>query len=149
MLTGDQPVTHDISLQGPNIFVGGLWLAALRAMQEMTGRSGARSEAAEFGRRFRAASGNYDGRMARLAESLSIPDGDSLRVSLAPTYKIPKSSFRRKYADHVLCYPILTSCLVVGLGGRNGVPRHQTAGPGTPPRAVVADGYRDHAAPVV
>ena len=60
VLTGDQPVTHDISLQGPNIFVGGLWLAALRAMQEMTGRSGARSEAAEFGRRFRAASGNYD-----------------------------------------------------------------------------------------
>ena len=60
VLTGDQPVTHDISLQGPNVFVGGLWLAALRAMQEMTGRSGARSEAAEFGRRFRAASGNYD-----------------------------------------------------------------------------------------
>ncbi len=60
VLTGDQPVTHDISLQGPNIFVGGLWLAALRAMQEITGRSGARSEAAEFGRRFRAASGNYD-----------------------------------------------------------------------------------------
>lgn len=60
VLTGDQPVTHDISLQGPNIFVGGLWLAALRAMQEMTGRSGAAAEAAEFGRRFRAASANYD-----------------------------------------------------------------------------------------
>jgi uncharacterized protein (DUF608 family) len=60
VLTGDQPVTHDISLQGPNIFVGGLWLAALRAMQEMTARSGAVAEAAEFGRRFRLASGNYD-----------------------------------------------------------------------------------------
>jgi uncharacterized protein (DUF608 family) len=60
VLAGDQPVTHDISLQGPNIFVGGLWLAALRAMQEMTARSGAAAEAAEFGRRFRAASGSYD-----------------------------------------------------------------------------------------
>jgi non-lysosomal glucosylceramidase len=60
VLTGDQPVTHDISLQGPNIFVGGLWLAALRAMQEMTMRCGAAAEAAEFGRRFRAASSNYD-----------------------------------------------------------------------------------------
>jgi non-lysosomal glucosylceramidase len=60
VLTGDQPVTHDISLQGPNIFVGGLWLAALRAMQEMTARSGSAAEAAEFGRRFRLASGNYD-----------------------------------------------------------------------------------------
>jgi uncharacterized protein (DUF608 family) len=60
VLAGDQPVTHDISLQGPNIFVGGLWLAALRAMQEMTARSGAAAEAAEFGRRFRAASDGYD-----------------------------------------------------------------------------------------
>jgi uncharacterized protein (DUF608 family) len=60
VLTGDQPVTHDISLQGPNIFVGGLWLTALRAMQEMTGRSGATAEAAEFGRRFAAASASYD-----------------------------------------------------------------------------------------
>ena len=60
VLSGDQPVTHDISLQGPNIFVGGLWLAALRAMQEMTARCGAVTEAAEFGRRFRVASANYD-----------------------------------------------------------------------------------------
>jgi non-lysosomal glucosylceramidase len=60
VLSGDQPVTHDISLQGPNIFVGGLWLAALAAMQEMTARGGASAEAAEFGRRFRVASGNYD-----------------------------------------------------------------------------------------
>src|SRR5262249_49092892 len=35
VLTGDQPVTHDISLQGANMFVGALWLAALRSMQEM------------------------------------------------------------------------------------------------------------------
>jgi non-lysosomal glucosylceramidase len=60
LLTGDQPVTHDISLQGPNMFVGGLWLAALRSMQELTGRSGSAAEAEHYGRRFRAASASYD-----------------------------------------------------------------------------------------
>jgi uncharacterized protein (DUF608 family) len=60
LLTGDQPVTHDISLQGPNMFVGGLWLAALRSMQELTGRSGFAAEAAGYGRRFAAASASYD-----------------------------------------------------------------------------------------
>ena len=60
VLAGDQPVTHDISLQGANMFVGGLWLAALRAMQEMTARSGAASESAGYERRFRDASRNYD-----------------------------------------------------------------------------------------
>jgi uncharacterized protein (DUF608 family) len=35
LLTGDQPVTYDISLHGPNMFIGSLWLAALRAMEEM------------------------------------------------------------------------------------------------------------------
>ena len=28
VLTGDQPVTHDISLQGANMYVGAIWLAA-------------------------------------------------------------------------------------------------------------------------
>ncbi len=35
VLVGEQPVTYDIALHGPNMFVGGLWLAALRAMEEM------------------------------------------------------------------------------------------------------------------
>ncbi len=35
ILRGDQPCTYDISLHGPNMFVGGLWPAALRAMEEM------------------------------------------------------------------------------------------------------------------
>jgi uncharacterized protein (DUF608 family) len=35
VLHGDQPVTYDISLHGPNMFVGGLWLAALQAMRAM------------------------------------------------------------------------------------------------------------------
>lgn len=40
VLTGAQPVTHDIALTGPNMFVGGLWLAALRAVEEMHRRLG-------------------------------------------------------------------------------------------------------------
>jgi len=40
VLRGDQPVTYDISLHGPNMFVGALWLAALRSMSEMSGRLG-------------------------------------------------------------------------------------------------------------
>ncbi|MBL7258094.1 GH116 family glycosyl hydrolase [Paractinoplanes lichenicola] len=40
VLRGDQPVTYDISLHGPNMFVGGLWLSALRAMSEISVRLG-------------------------------------------------------------------------------------------------------------
>ncbi|MCO8271707.1 non-lysosomal glucosylceramidase [Actinoplanes sp. TRM 88003] len=35
VLRGEQPVTYDIALHGPNMFVGALWLAALRAMSAM------------------------------------------------------------------------------------------------------------------
>jgi non-lysosomal glucosylceramidase len=61
LLRGDQPVTHDISLQGVNMYVGGIWLAALRAMQSILGALGHDCEAAEYGRRFTASSAAYDG----------------------------------------------------------------------------------------
>ncbi|MBO3749620.1 hypothetical protein J5X84_26375 [Streptosporangiaceae bacterium NEAU-GS5] len=35
VLQGDQPCTFDISLHEPNMFIGGLWLAALQAMRAM------------------------------------------------------------------------------------------------------------------
>ncbi|MDW5597960.1 GH116 family glycosyl hydrolase [Conexibacter stalactiti] len=61
VLRGDQPVTHDISLQGPNMFVGGLWLAALRAMEELTRALGeSESDAAAWRARFERASARYD-----------------------------------------------------------------------------------------
>ena len=60
LLTGDQPVTHDISLRGPNMFVGGLWLAALRAMQEMHARVGRSDEASALRSRFEHAREAYD-----------------------------------------------------------------------------------------
>jgi non-lysosomal glucosylceramidase len=60
LLTGDQPVTHDISLQGINMFVGGLWLAALRTMQAVLETLGHPAEAAEYGKRFADSSAAYD-----------------------------------------------------------------------------------------
>jgi uncharacterized protein (DUF608 family) len=57
ILRGDQPVTYDISLHGPNMFVGALWLAALRAMSEMSARL---KEPDTFAATFKKASIAYD-----------------------------------------------------------------------------------------
>ena len=54
---GEQPVTYDIALHGPNMFVGALWLAALRAMSEMSVISG---EPDTFAALFKTASVAYD-----------------------------------------------------------------------------------------
>jgi non-lysosomal glucosylceramidase len=59
VLQGDQPVTYDISLHGPNMFVGGLWLAALLAMDRMACLVEP-SAAAFFQDRFTIGSENYD-----------------------------------------------------------------------------------------
>ncbi|WP_083958062.1 GH116 family glycosyl hydrolase [Herbidospora mongoliensis] len=59
ILRGDQPCTYDISLHGPNMFVGGLWLAALRAMEEMA-RLVEPEEAAGFARLFALGRDGYD-----------------------------------------------------------------------------------------
>ena len=60
LLEGDQPVTHDISLQGVNIYVGGIWLAALRTMETVTGMLGQQAEAEHYARRFTVSSAAYD-----------------------------------------------------------------------------------------
>ena len=57
VLRGDQPVTYDISLHGPNMFVGGLWLAALRAMGRMASLV---DEPSSYEDRFLLASKAYD-----------------------------------------------------------------------------------------
>lgn len=61
LLEGDQPVTHDISLQGVNMYVGGIWLAALRTMETVTDLLGHQAEAADYARRFAVSSAAYDG----------------------------------------------------------------------------------------
>jgi uncharacterized protein (DUF608 family) len=61
LLQGDQPVTHDISLQGVNMYVGGIWLAALRTMETISRLLGHDAEAGEYARRFERSSAAYDG----------------------------------------------------------------------------------------
>jgi non-lysosomal glucosylceramidase len=59
VLHGDQPVTYDISLHGPNLFVGGLWLAALLAMHRMA-ELVEPAAAAAYTDRFALGRDNYD-----------------------------------------------------------------------------------------
>jgi non-lysosomal glucosylceramidase len=60
LLKGDQPVTHDISLQGVNMYVGGIWLAALRTMQNVLSLLGHHGDAESYGRKFEQSSRAYD-----------------------------------------------------------------------------------------
>lgn len=60
VLTGEQPVTHDISLHGANMYVGGLWLAALRAMDATLAHLGHDDEARGYRSLFEIASTAYD-----------------------------------------------------------------------------------------
>lgn len=60
MLTGIQPSTHDIDLTGLNTFQGTLWLAALRASEEIARLLGFTDEAARYQATFDQASHAYD-----------------------------------------------------------------------------------------
>jgi hypothetical protein len=60
MLTGVQPSTHDIDLCGLNTFMGTLWLAALRAAEEMAKVIGDDAAAERFRELFNRGSGAYD-----------------------------------------------------------------------------------------
>lgn len=60
LLTGEQPSTHDISLYGANMFMGSLWLAALRASEEMALILGATDRAMGWRERFVLSSAAYD-----------------------------------------------------------------------------------------
>lgn len=60
ILDGEQPNTFDIAFYGPNIFIGGLWLAALRAAEEMARLVGDAAEADRLRARFEVATEAYD-----------------------------------------------------------------------------------------
>ncbi|MGD0922265.1 MAG: GH116 family glycosyl-hydrolase [Terriglobia bacterium] len=48
VIRGEQPNTYDISIYGPNAFIGSLYLAALRAAEEMARRTGDRKMADRY-----------------------------------------------------------------------------------------------------
>jgi non-lysosomal glucosylceramidase len=77
VLSGDQPVTHDISLQGPNMFVGGIYLAALRATEEMLAHLGHAEEASGYAERFELSTAAYDSLLWNGEYYTQISGGDS------------------------------------------------------------------------
>ncbi len=60
VLEGEQPNTYDIAFYGPNMYIGALWLAALRAAEEMARILGDPSYADELRELFERGSGRYD-----------------------------------------------------------------------------------------
>jgi non-lysosomal glucosylceramidase len=60
VLEGEQGNTYDIHFFGPNIYIGGLWLAALRAAEEMARLLGEEDQVAEFRALFERGSARYD-----------------------------------------------------------------------------------------
>ncbi|MEZ5110264.1 MAG: GH116 family glycosyl-hydrolase [Microbacteriaceae bacterium] len=60
VLRGIQPSTHDIDLAGVNTFMGTLWLAALRALEELARVVGDAAAEREVRERFESGSRRYD-----------------------------------------------------------------------------------------
>jgi len=60
VLDGEQPNTYDIAFYGTNVFIGGLWLAALRAVEEMAILAGETELAAEWHALFERGRDTYD-----------------------------------------------------------------------------------------
>jgi len=60
VLDGEQPNTYDIAFYGTNMFIGGLWLAALRAAEEMAKLAGETELAAEWHALFKRGRDGYD-----------------------------------------------------------------------------------------
>jgi uncharacterized protein (DUF608 family) len=60
VLEGEQGNTYDIHFFGPNIYIGGLWLAALRAGEELAKIVGEEAYAADLHDLFTAGSARYD-----------------------------------------------------------------------------------------
>ncbi|MBN1284385.1 MAG: hypothetical protein JXB47_03210 [Anaerolineae bacterium] len=60
VIRGEQPNTYDISVFGPNTFIGSLYLAALRAAEEMARRQGQDELADKYRERFEAGRQNLD-----------------------------------------------------------------------------------------
>jgi uncharacterized protein (DUF608 family) len=60
VIRGEQPNTYDISIYGPNTFIGSLYLAALRAAEEMAKLQGETDLAQTYRARFELGRKNYD-----------------------------------------------------------------------------------------
>ena len=61
VLQGEQPNTYDIAFYGPNIYIGALWLAALRAAEELAKIQGENELVQQWRQLFDLGSIHYDG----------------------------------------------------------------------------------------
>ena len=76
-MQGEQPNTYDISFYGPNMYVGGLWLAALRAAEEMAKLQGEAHLAQELRELFEQGSKRYDELLWNGEYYIQLPDPDA------------------------------------------------------------------------
>ena len=60
VLEGEQPNTYDIAFYGPNMYIGGLWLASLRAAEELARLQDVPERAALYHQLFERGSQKYD-----------------------------------------------------------------------------------------
>lgn len=60
VLEGEQPNTYDIAFYGPNMYIGALWLAALRAAEELARLQADEQRAARYRQLFERGSQRYD-----------------------------------------------------------------------------------------
>jgi len=60
VLEGQQPNTYDIAFYGPNMYIGALWLAALRAAEELAKIQGDQLQSERYRRLFERGSQKYD-----------------------------------------------------------------------------------------
>lgn len=74
ILRGEQPSTHDIGLNGANSYMGTLWLAALRAAEELARLLDEPDRADAWHDRFERSSRAYDELLFRDGHYIQIPD---------------------------------------------------------------------------
>jgi hypothetical protein len=63
VIKGEQPNTYDISIYGPNTFIGTLYMAALRASEEMAALVGERDAAEQYRARYEKSRIGYDNQL--------------------------------------------------------------------------------------
>ncbi len=89
MLSGVQPSTHDIDLTGHNPFMGTLWLAALRAAEQMALLLDDEDAAASYRATFETARKSYDAALFTGEYYVQLPPGDDpgLGSGVGPDYQ--------------------------------------------------------------
>lgn len=104
VLKGEQPNTYDISIYGPNTFVGTLYLAALLAAEQMVTRMGRSDLAERYRSRFEQGSTGYD----------SLLWNEEYYIQIYDTEKNPEQNYGRGCHSDQLFGQWWAHCLGLG-----------------------------------